>query len=130
MTVSKICVYINLLFQITAIIIALNCTRKIKKTKGKIKFTDVQLGVGIYVINAATNFLYTYAIYSLTRNKNTNFIFLPVMWLLGNSILEIALYISMTPKEWQIELTEAVKYELLGQFLLLVCIIILRLGLQ
>lgn len=130
MTISKMCVYINLLFQIASIMIVLHCTRKIKKARSKINFTDVKLGVCTYVINAATNFLYTYAIYSLTTNKNTNFIFLSVMWFLGNSILEIALYISMTPKEWQIELTEAVKYELLGQLLLLFCIIILRLGLQ
>lgn len=126
MTIGKICVCISLLFQLAAIVMLLHNIRQIKKAKER---GTVYFGTYTYVMNAAVNLLGTYAIYSLTANKNINSILLPVvlLWLLGNIISGKAVYVSMIPKEWMAELGELIKYTILGQLLLLSCIIMLRL---
>lgn len=123
MTIGVICVCISLSFQIAAIVILLHGSREKKRAKVR---RIVDFGVYIYGLNVTVNLLVTYAIYSLTANKNINSVLLPAVWLLGNIISGMAVYVSMTPTEWQNELTRAIKYSLLGQCLLLFCTIILR----
>lgn len=125
MTIGVMCACISLLFQIAAIVMLLHNIRQIKKAKER---GTVYFGVYTYVMNVVVNLLVTYAVYSLTANKNINSILLPVvlLWLLGNIISGMAVYVSMTPTEWQTELTRAIKYSLWGQCLLLLCTIILR----
>lgn len=116
-----ILIVINLLFHISSAIIVINRVRK----KGKPKF----LGICTYFTNFIMSIVHTYVFYSLAyRYESVNYIPLLVLWLIGNCILEYALYVSLTSMEWQEEIYITLKYLLLGNLLLLCCAVILRVG--
>ncbi len=103
---------INMLFQISSVIIVINRARK----KGKPKF----LGICTYSANFIMSIVYTYVFCSLAHCfENINYIPLFTLLLIGNCILKYALYISLTPMEWQEEIYKTVKYLILGNLLLL-----------